>query len=93
MEDKPSNDSPYADLDALYLDAIAVFPDADTVRLTLGVVYCLSVPMSVPALHELLDRQDVDARIVIPALGLLPWSPLSPILSQVSDNLSYFKCY
>lgn len=69
LEDKPSRDTAYSDLDALYLDAVSTFPDADTVRLILGIVYCLSVPMSVPALHQLLDRPDVDARIVIPALG------------------------
>ena len=70
LEDKPSNGSPYTDLDALYLDAIAVIPDADAIHLILGVVYCLSVIMSVPASYKLLDRQDVDARIIIPALGL-----------------------
>lgn len=69
LEDRPSRDTAYPDLDALYLDAVSVFPDADIVRLILGVVYCLSVPMTVPALHHLLDRPDVDARIVIPALG------------------------
>jgi hypothetical protein len=68
---KTNHPSPYTDLDALFLDAMALFPDADAVRLIPGVVYRLSVPVSVPALHRLLDRQDVDTRIVIviPALG------------------------
>lgn len=69
LDDKPSRDTAYPDLDALYLDAVSVFPDADTVRLILGIVYCLSVPMTISALHHLLDRPDVDARIVVPALG------------------------
>ncbi|KAF9240452.1 hypothetical protein BU15DRAFT_87660 [Melanogaster broomeanus] len=69
LEDQTSRESAYADLDALYLDAISVFPDADTVRLILGIVYCTPVPVAVPALHKLLARPDVDARIVIPALG------------------------
>ncbi|KIJ63807.1 hypothetical protein HYDPIDRAFT_29157 [Hydnomerulius pinastri MD-312] len=70
LEDKAlSGDTAYADLDALYRDAISVFPDADVVRLILGVVYCMSIPLSIPALHRLLDRSDVDARVVIPALG------------------------
>lgn len=69
LDDKRSRDTAYAELDAIYLDAVSTFPDADIVRLILGIVYCLSVPMTVPALHHLLDRPDVDARIVIPALG------------------------
>ncbi|KAF9220800.1 WD40 repeat-like protein [Gyrodon lividus] len=69
LEDKTSRDTAYADLDALYLDAISVFPDADTVRLVLGIVYCMPVPVPVAALHKLLDRPDVDARIVVPALA------------------------
>ncbi|KAG9311570.1 hypothetical protein JVU11DRAFT_7778 [Chiua virens] len=69
LEDKPSRDTAYPELDALYLDAVSVFPDADNVRLILGIVYCLSVPMTVHALHQLFDKPDVDVRVVIPALG------------------------
>ncbi|KIJ08710.1 hypothetical protein PAXINDRAFT_172813 [Paxillus involutus ATCC 200175] len=69
LEDKTSRETAYAELDSLYLDAISTFPDPDTVRLILGIVYCMPVPVAVAVLHKLLDRPDVDARIVIPALG------------------------
>ncbi|KAG8216576.1 hypothetical protein J3R82DRAFT_6760 [Butyriboletus roseoflavus] len=61
--------SAYADLDALYRDAISVFPDPDIVRLVLGVVYCMVIPMSVSGLHKLLHRPDVDARVIVPSLS------------------------
>ena len=62
--------SAYADLDSLYLDAISVFPDPDLVRLVLGVLYCMVVPLSVSGLHKLLQQlPDVDARIIVPALS------------------------
>ncbi|KAH0830333.1 hypothetical protein J3R83DRAFT_1725 [Lanmaoa asiatica] len=61
--------SAYADLDSLYRDAISVFPDPDIVRLLLGLVYCMVIPLSVSGLHKLLQRDDVDARIIVPALG------------------------
>ena len=64
-----STGSAYADLDSLYRDAISVFPDPDIARLVLGVVYCMAIPLSIPALHRLLQRPDVDARIIIPALS------------------------
>ena len=71
LEDKAtvSAGSAYTDLDSLYRDAISVFPDPDVSRLVLGVVYCMAVPLSVSALHRLLQRPDVDARIIIPALN------------------------
>ncbi|KAI9457911.1 hypothetical protein HD554DRAFT_2042204 [Boletus coccyginus] len=61
LDDKPSRDTTYAELDTLYLDAVSTFPDPDIVRLILGIVYCLSVPMTVPALHRLLDRPDLSS--------------------------------
>ena len=64
-----SNGVAYADLDSLYRDAISVFPDSDVARLVLGVVYCMAIPLSVSGLHKLLQRPDVDARIIVPALS------------------------
>ena len=64
-----STGSAYADLDALYRDAISVFPDPDIVRLVLGVVYCMAIPLSVSGLHKILQRPDVDARVIVPALS------------------------
>ncbi|KAH0834944.1 hypothetical protein J3R83DRAFT_10638 [Lanmaoa asiatica] len=61
--------SAYADLDSLYRDAISTFPDGDVARLVLGLVYCMTVPMSVSGLHGLLQRPDVDVRLVVPALS------------------------
>ena len=64
-----SNGAAYADLDSLYRDAISIFPDPDVARLVLGVVYCMAAPLSVSGLHKLLQRPDVDARIIVPALS------------------------
>lgn len=61
--------SAYADLDSLYRDAVSAFPDPDVARLVLGIVYCMTVPMSVSGLHKLLQRPDVDIRLVVPALS------------------------
>ena len=71
LEDKAtvSAESAYADLDSLYRDAVSVFPDPDVARLVLGVVYCMAIPLSVSGLHKLLQRPDVDARIIVPALS------------------------
>jgi hypothetical protein len=64
-----SDGSAYADLDSLYRDAVAVFPDPDVARLVLGVVYCMAIPLSVSGLHKLLHQPNVDARIIVPALS------------------------
>ena len=64
-----STGSAYGDLDSLYRDAISAFPDADVARLVLGVVYCMSTPMSISGLHRLLQRPDIDVRLVVPALS------------------------
>jgi hypothetical protein len=66
-----STGSAYADLDSLYRDAISTFPDPDVARLVLGLVYCMTIPMSVSGLHSLLQRPkpNVDVRLVVPALS------------------------
>ena len=64
-----STGSAYADLDSLYRDAISAFPDPDVARLALGIIYCMTVPMTVSGLHKLLQRPDVDVRLIVPALS------------------------
>ncbi|KAG8216568.1 hypothetical protein J3R82DRAFT_6749 [Butyriboletus roseoflavus] len=71
LEDTASESagSAYADLDSLYRDAISTFPDPDVARLVLGLVYCMTIPMTVSGLHKLLQRPDVDVRLVVPTLN------------------------
>ena len=77
LEDTASSStgSAYAELDSLYRDAISTFPDPDIARLVLGVIYCTVVPMSISGLHKLLQRPDVDVRLVLPALGSAVLAP------------------
>ncbi|KAH7921005.1 WD40 repeat-like protein [Leucogyrophana mollusca] len=72
----------YADLDSLYRDALRIFPDADAVRLVIGVIRHISDPLSTQGLNQLLSGLQVNADGVISTLSsvlLVPEDTKQPV--------------